>query len=129
MPPRWRIPDTEPPFVLRIELAHNQVIPGESLATAIIHAMDFTSSKLESGHGFELLSRTGLAWNDGTVDVRARSQLPPLQGVSYANLGTIMRVIWDLSKQYGYKTWRFDIFVEGGMREVLVGTVAFHYDL
>ena len=82
-----------------------------------------------SGEGFEFVTRAGIAFNDGVVDVRARSQLPPLQAISYANLGRILRVIWDLCKQHGYNTWRFDIYVEQGQREVLVGTVALHNDL
>ena len=178
MPYRWRIPDTEPPFTLHISLPHDQAAPGESLATAIIHAMDLTVMKLAawvilsqhlcphwmhftrsatrlgsicsedvlrtsslcpqeemltsrsySGEGFDYITRAGIAFNDEIVDLRAKSQLPPLQAISYASLGRILRVIWDLCKQHGYRTWKFDIFVEQGPREVLVGNVALHNDL
>lgn len=128
MPNKWRIPNTEPPFTLHISLPHNLDIPGESLATAMIHAIDFTLLKTVTGTGYEFLTRAGEAWNEGSVDVRARSQLPPLQAISYANLGRILRVIWDLSSKSWYKTWKFDIFVEEGAREVLVGVIALHYD-
>ena len=129
MPYRWRISDTEPPVTLHISLPHDQDAPGESLATAIIHAMDFTLMKLVAGEGFDYVTRAGIAFNDEIVDLRARSQLPPLQAISYASLGRILRVIWDLCKKYGYRTWKFDIFLEQGPREVLVGTVALHNDL
>ena len=129
MPHRFRIPDTEPPFTLHISLPHDQDAPGESLATVIIHAMDFTLKQLANGEGFDFVSRAGIAFNDEIVDLRARSQLPPLQAISYASLGRILRVIWDLCKQSGYRTWKFDIFVEQGPREILVGSVALHNDL
>ena len=99
------------------------------MATAIVHAMDFALEKVAVGQSFDLLTRAGIAFSEESVDVRARSQLPPMQAVSYTNIGRVLRVVWDLSKQFGYKTWKFDIFVEGSAREVLVGTVALYYDL
>ena len=90
---------------------------------------ELLTPKSYSGEGFDFVTTAGLAFNDEIVDLRARSQLLPLQAISYASLGRILRVIWDLCKEHGYRTWKFDIFVEQGPREILVGTVALHNDL
>ena len=86
---------------LHISLPHDQQIPGESLATAVIHAMDFLSIQSNYGHGFDELTRQGLAWNHGPVDIRARSQLPPMQTITKADLSRILRIVWDLAGQHG----------------------------
>lgn len=117
-----------PPLVLRISLPHEQAIPGASLATAIIHGLDDLGRKLAYGHPYDELSRIGLAYNAGTVDVRARSQLPPMQAITFTYLSRILKVIWDLSVEYGYLTWKFDVFQIKDTSETLIGNVALHYD-
>ena len=84
--------------------------------------------KLAYGHPYNELSRIGLAYNAGTVDVRARSQLPPMQAINFVDLSRILTVIWDLSVRYGYLTWKFDVFEIEGPSEILIGNVALHYD-
>ena len=90
--------------------------------------MDYIGVRSAYGHALDDVSRQGYAWNDGTVDVRAQSHLPPLQAITLASLSRVLRVVWDLSTEYGFRTWKFDVFEIKNRREILVGTVALHYD-
>ena len=75
MPSRWRIPDTEQPLTLHISLPHDQSAPGESLATVIIHAMDFTLKKFAAWVILSLISALIEYTSRGLRHVSAASAL------------------------------------------------------